>query len=304
MDDLLQGIKSLFSQESKKDESEEIKIGSSIPLPPNTEVKCENSKIINEKNTAALSEKCNSIYPEQIENSEEIFEETKRDTNGTLYTIKKDSSFTFPLSIIESTEGSSYYFSEKKGKSLIVLHHTTGYLRDDIAQLTEQGCPLSSAYIIGRNGIVYQLFDPEYWALHLGRGAKGGDLINSERSIAIELSNIGPLMRKNGDLYDIMGQKYCSIDEECFFTKLEIPFRKYSYYATFTEEQYKSLRELIIYLCERFLIPHEILPENKRYRLFSSGTEAQTFQGICTHANFRAHGKTDIGPGFSWEKII
>jgi N-acetyl-anhydromuramyl-L-alanine amidase AmpD len=245
-----------------------------------------------------------NIYPENIKNHEEIFEETKKDINGILYQIKKDNSFTFPLSLIEPEIGSNYYYPQKKVKSSIVLHYTTGYFRNDIASLTEQECPLSAAYIIGRNGIAYQLYNPEYWALHLGRGAKGGNIINSERSIAIEISNIGPLTRENGYLYNIFNKKYCSIEEEYFFTKLDVPFRKYSYYATFTEEQYKTLQELIAYLCNKFYIPHKILPENKRYRLFSSKDEAQTFEGICTHVNYRAHGKTDIGPGFSWEKII
>lgn len=251
-----------------------------------------------------LFKSSNNIYPTNMENHEEIFEKTKTDSNNIPYIIKKDNSFTFPLSIIEPEIGSDYYYPEKKSKSLIVLHYTTNYFRNGLVQLTEQKCPYSAAYLLGRNGTVYQLYEPEYWALHLGRGAEGGNILNSGRSIAIEISNIGPLIRVNGILYNIYGQTYCSIDEEEFYIKLEVPFRRYSYYATFTEEQYKSLRELIAYLCARFHIPHKILPERKRYRLFFSKDEAQTFQGICTHINFRTHGKTDIGPGFSWEKII
>ena len=244
------------------------------------------------------------MYPLGLRNHEEIFEKTKKDTDGVLYDVKEDRSFTFPLSILTPKGVTGYYYERDYDKTMITLHFTVGFLRGDLASLTEQDVHMSTAYVVGRNGVVYQLFDPKYWSYHLGRGAIGGNGINSKRSIAIELSNIGPLVRENGDLHSVYGTKYCSIEEEEFYVKLESSFRKYTYFATFTEEQYKSLRELLAYLCSRFNIPHEILPENRRYRLFPSKEEAQTFEGICSHVNYRGYGKVDIGPAFDWEKII
>ena len=244
------------------------------------------------------------MYPKNVKNHEEKFDRTKKDTDGVNYDIEEKKTFTFPLSILKPKGVTDYYYETERHKSLIVIHYTVGYLRGDLASLTEQDVHLSVPYVIGRNGMVYELYSPKYWSYHLGRGSIGGNGINSKRSIAIELSNIGPLTRENGHLINIYDQKYCSIEEEEFYMKLETPFRKYSYFATFTEKQYNSLRELLAYLCARFNIPHEILPENKRYRLFSSKTEAQTYSGICSHVNYRPDGKTDIGPGFSWDKII
>lgn len=257
-----------------------------------------------EKETITQIEEVFNMYPEGITNHEEKFERTKKDTDGVHYDFDEKKSFTFPLTVLNPKGVTDYYYKTEETKSLIVLHFTVGFLRGDLASLTEQDVHMSTPYVIGRNGTVYELFDPRYWSYHLGRSAVGGNGLNSKRSIAIELSNIGPLTRQNGDLFSIYDRKYCSVDEEEFYVKLETPFRKYTYFSTFTEKQYDSLRELLAYLCARFNIPHEILPENKRYRLFSSKTEAQTYEGICSHVNYRAYGKVDIGPAFEWDKII
>lgn len=256
-----------------------------------------------EKDTEKPEEEI-SMYPEGIINHEEIFEKTKKDSNEIFYNMEEKDSYTFPWTVLTPKNLTNYYYETKEPKSLIVLHSTVGYFRNDIACLIEQNTHISSSFLIGRNGVVYQLFDPKYWSYHLGRGSCGGNRINSKRSIAIELSNIGPLTRQNGNLYTLYDKKYCSVKEKKFYIKLSTPFRKYTYFSTYSEKQYSSLRELIAYLCARFNILHEFLPENKRYRLFSSHIEAQTFEGICTHINYRAHEKTDIGPAFEWDEII
>jgi len=244
------------------------------------------------------------MYPAGIKDYEEKFERTRKDSDGTEYEIDKVNSYSFPLAFIKPKDVTDFYYPVKENKTAIVLHFTVGYLTGDIASLVEQGSHMSVPFVIGRNGTVYQLFSSNYWSYHLGRNAIGGNTYNSKRSIGIELSNIGPLTRENGDLYNIYNQKYCSIDEEDFYEKIEIPFRKYSYFATITEEQYTSLRELLIYLCDKYSIPHTILPENQRFRLFTSKKQAQLYQGICSHVNYRAYGKVDLGPAFNWDRII
>lgn len=244
------------------------------------------------------------IYPEGIINYEEKFSRKKKDADKILYEIDEKQSYTFPLNKIKPEGKTDYFYPVEESKSLIVLHFSVGFLTGDIASLTEQGSRASTPYLIARDGIVYQLFEPQFWGNQLGRGAIGGNVYNSKRGIGIELSNIGPLIRENGDLLNVFGKKYCTIEEEDFYTKLEIPFRKYTYFATFTEVQYDSLRELLAYLCAKFNIPHEILPENKRYRLFPSKNEAQTFRGICSHINFRGYGELDLGPAFYWGKLF
>jgi N-acetyl-anhydromuramyl-L-alanine amidase AmpD len=243
------------------------------------------------------------MYPKDMKNYEEIFETTKKDSDGTPYNIKIDASYPLTLKIIEPVGITGYFHPEVQPKSTIVLHFTVGFLTGDIGTLVEQGSYMSVPFVVGRNGTVYQLFRPDYWSYHLGKSAVGGNTYGSKRSIAIELSNIGPLTLKNTDLYSIYGSKYCSIEETAFYTTLQNPFRGYSYFATFTDQQYTALDKLVIHLCNKFNIPRNFLGEKKRYELFSE-TEAKEYKGICSHINFRGDGKVDIGPAFEWNKTF
>lgn len=61
------------------------------------------------------------------------------------------------------------YFNETPKKDLIVLHHTVGgsakstfdYWRTDPEHI-------GTAYIVERDGTIYEVFSPECWAYHLG----------------------------------------------------------------------------------------------------------------------------------------
>jgi len=245
-----------------------------------------------------------TMYPAGIKNYEEQFDTTHKDSDGVEYTIINKANFTFPLSIIEPKGITNYYYTEEFKKTAIVLHCTVGFLTGDIATLIEQSNHISVPYVIGRNGIVYQLFNPKYWAYHLGQGTVGGNSVNSKRTIAIELSNIGPLLRDKSQLTNIYGSRYCDIVENKFYTKLESAYRQYSYFATFTDQQYNTLNQLISYLCEKFNIPKKYIDEDQRYDIFKSSEEATSFKGICSHVNFRADGKVDLGPAFKWSRIF
>jgi N-acetyl-anhydromuramyl-L-alanine amidase AmpD len=244
-----------------------------------------------------------TMYPEGIKDYEAQFDSTLTDSDGVKYDVEEVTSFPFPLKILKPQGVTDFFYPEEQKKTAVVLHFTVGYLTGDLGTLIEQSSHISVPFVIGRNGTVYQLFNAKYWAYHLGRGTVGGNSNGSKRSIAIELSNIGPLERHDGELRTIYDSKYCTIAEKDFYTKLDSAYRKYTYYSTFTEEQYDSLSKLISYLCSKHNIPREFLPIEERFSLFSDAAEAQAFKGICSHVNFRAYGKVDIGPAFEWDKI-
>lgn len=213
----------------------------------------------------------------------------------------------------------SYYYATETKKDMIVIHSTAGTLRADMASLTTKDNHVSVSYVIARSGEVYELFDPKYWSYHLGTGAVGGNKPNSQRSIAIEMSNYGPLTLRGEDLETIYSQVtykdsngdtkktkkdvYCTLDEPEYYSIVEDGYRGYKYFASFTPEQYKALNNLLDYLCIEHNIPKTFLDEDKRYETFASTSEAKEFKGICTHVNFRKAGKWDLGPDFAWEKI-
>lgn len=214
----------------------------------------------------------------------------------------------------------SYYYKTETKKDMIVLHSTIGTLRADMASLTKKYNHVSVSYVIARTGEIYEVFNPKYWAYHLGKGSVGGNKVNSSRSIGIELSNYGPLTKKGDNLETIYSQLkytdsngdpkkskkdvYCNISEVDQYTIVEDKFRGYKYFATFTDEQYTALSDLIDYLCDEFDIPKTFVDEDDRFKPFKNSTEGKTYTGICTHVNYRKSGKWDLGPDFNWDKLF
>jgi N-acetylmuramoyl-L-alanine amidase len=196
----------------------------------------------------------------------------------------------------------SFFYQEETPKKKIVLHYTMGYLKGDIATLTKQH--VSVPFVIGRNGLIYNLFASKYWSYHLGRGARGGNTAMSQECIGIEISNIGPLKKIGDNLVTTYGDNdiYCSLTETQYYTKLNSAYRDYEYFASFTNEQYLAIGKLIKFLCAKYNLPKNFLNEPQRYEIMTDAG-FKDFSGIVSHVNCRID-KTDIGPAFDWNKII
>lgn len=194
----------------------------------------------------------------------------------------------------------SFYYEERIDKDQIVLHYTLGYLKGDMATLTKPNYHVSVPFIIGRNGTIYNLFSSGYWSYHLGRGALGGNKIRSSRTIGVEISNIGGLKRVGGEMHTYYANDvYCDASQQEFYVAQ--PYRRFDYYATYTEAQYRSLIILLRYLTARYNIGRKFLDEAVRY---DSHDRAVSFGGIVSHVNYRSEGKEDIGPAFDWQRVI
>lgn len=193
----------------------------------------------------------------------------------------------------------SYYFKTNREKRQIVLHYTLGYLKGDIATLTQHDYHVSVPFVIGRNGKIYNLFFSAYWAYHLGPGAFGGNKTQSEVSIGIEISNIGGLKKTAGGMETYYGDIYCDVNNNNAY--IQKPFRRFEYYATFTDSQYESLIILLRYLTGSYNIRRDFLPDTDRYL---AKADIVDFNGIVTHANYRKSDKEDIGPAFDWDRVI
>ena len=199
----------------------------------------------------------------------------------------------------------SYYYEEEFHKTQIVIHFTAGYLKGDLQALTKKDNHVSTAFLIPRNGKILNLFPWNKWSYHLGRGAVGGNTNGGKRTVGIELSNIGYLRQINGKLYGPYSDTdvYCDLSETQYYTKIDVPFRGYEYFASFTDEQYESLISVLRFLTSQFNIPREFLPEDKRY-ITGTSDYLPTFQGITSHINYRESGKWDYGPAFDWDRLI
>jgi N-acetyl-anhydromuramyl-L-alanine amidase AmpD len=239
---------------------------------------------------------------------EEKFDGDGRDTQGFTHAMSKHSTTindqfgSTEMHFVDAslTSGDdSYFYPQAIAKDQIVLHYTIGYLPGDIATLTQNNCHVSVPFIIGRNGTIYNLFSSKYWAYHLGRGAIGGNKKRSSRSIGVELSNIGPLIRQGDELHTIYGDEYCTLKDVDLYQPCD--YRGFEYFATTTEAQYQSLNILLRYLTAQYNIPRRFLDKQQR---FKSCKDIAEFSGIVSHANYRTTGKSDIGPAFEWDRVI
>ncbi|MEW5929685.1 MAG: N-acetylmuramoyl-L-alanine amidase [Gemmatimonadota bacterium] len=238
------------------------------------------------------------------------FRTTPKDSDGKLFRLSPftvqvpGTSESFQAVSCKPASGDeSFFYKDVFPKKRIVVHYTAGYLKGDIAALTKKDNHVSVPFVVARDGTVYNLWSSRYWAYHLGKGAAGGNTEMSRSSVAIELSNLGYLRLKGDTLATYSGDPYCTLAEQDQYLKLGKPFRGYSYYATHTDAQYRSLVSLLRYLTRTYDIPAEFLPEDKRYDVYAA---VDKFRGITTHVNYQpeSYGKWDIGPAFDWTRVI
>jgi N-acetyl-anhydromuramyl-L-alanine amidase AmpD len=196
----------------------------------------------------------------------------------------------------------SFFYQEETTKKKIVLHFTMGYLKGDIATLTKQH--VSVPFVVGRNGIIYNLFASKYWSYHLGPGAIGGNTGMSRECIGIEISNIGPLKLIGDNLVTTYSDAdvYCSLAETQYYTKLNTKYRDFEYFATYTPAQYEAISKLLRFLCAKYNLPKKFVNEPDRFAVMTEDG-FRNYTGIVSHVNCRKD-KVDIGPAFDWNKIM
>jgi len=251
------------------------------------------------------------MLAEKILAREAVFDRNGRDSAGKIHTLKKSSILIpgtnerMPFTQVSPKSGDKTYYNKKEHqKQQNVLHFTMGYLHGDVAMLTQPNYHVSVPFLIGCNGKIYNLFSSKYWSYHLGRGAMGGNGAQSQKTIAIELSNIGPLKQQGSNIitsYSKPGKadKYCNVNQKRYYQQQA--FRKYEHYATFSNAQYKALMLLLRYLTATYHIPYKFLPASQR---FQTHERVANFRGIVSHVNYRKTGKVDIGPAFDWQRVI
>lgn len=197
-------------------------------------------------------------------------------------------------------------------KQRIVLHFTAGNLSGGMSALTTQDRRVSTAFVLARDGTIYQLFSSKYWSGHIGAGIGNAGTNNAQdkATIGIEIINYGYLVEKNGNLETIYSRTpenpnrvdlFCPLTQTEAYQKLNTPFRAQKYYASYTPQQYDSLIILLRFLTKKYNIPRQFLDESKR---FLPTEDVLTFKGIVSHVNYRTSGKWDIGPAFDWQQVI
>lgn len=220
------------------------------------------------------------------------FKKTLLDASGNQFTAVN--SILPNVTSIRSTKH-EYFYASPVTKDSICYHFTAGVLTGDISALTIQH--VSVPYVIARDGTIYELFNPDFWSYHLGPSEHYNNKERSGRTVGIEISNIGPLkLKDDGILYDTYDKGYCLATDTASYDKVD--YRGYSYYASFTDAQYSSLKDLTLQLTQRYNIAYEFIDPAKRFDFFTSAPKT----GIVTHANYRAD-KFDLAPNFDFNRV-
>lgn len=189
----------------------------------------------------------------------------------------------------------SQYFREVYKKRNIVLHHTvSSTARSALAWWAQDPRRVATAYVIDKDGTIFEAFPPEFWAHHLGLTTANNLLLN-RRSIGIEIANEGPINKlADGSCRwnfgpGAPGAIYRGVP-------VDKPWRGLHAWAPYTEAQYTALGELVPFLLDRFKLPATMCPN------LDFDPAAPDKYAIYAHCNVRRD-KTDLSPAFDFSRI-
>lgn len=201
------------------------------------------------------------------------------------------------MKIIQENFPITQYYKTEMPKKIIVLHHTVSGvgIAGDINWWKQTPERVGTPFIIGRDGVITQIFDEKYWIHHLGIKQyilnQFGSRVSNERlnqlSIGIEIDSWGGLVKKNGKWYNYAGGEVKTCDVQ------EYPkgFRGYYGFEKYTTAQLIAVKELLQHLVLKYSIP-KAYNEN----IFDLNAAAlKGTHGIWSHVSYRPD-KSDCHP--------
>lgn len=186
-------------------------------------------------------------------------------------------------------------------KKQIFWHHTAGTTADGaISWWNQTPDRVGTAYVIDRDGTIYEVFDPRLWAYHLGvTRAAGGNLndLDEKESIGIELVAAGHLYPDGlGNMvqYPLYPNKVAKniIKNDEIWT-MDKPWKGFSHFQSYTDEMIESLFWLTKKLADDFKIP--IQDDLTKIFEYNETVVKERTPGVWTHSAVRKD-KEDVVP--------
>lgn len=194
------------------------------------------------------------------------------------------------------------FYPEEHAKKQIILHHTAGNANpyNVIDDWHSTPVHVGTAFVIGGrpvsstsnwyDGKILQAFPSKYWCYSLGLKSSPGKPPKQieQESVAIEVCNWGPLTKhEDGSFTNYVNQKINPAE----VTDLGHTYRGFQYFHSYTDAQIESLRQLMIFLGNKYSIPLKY----KGDTMFDYSPLAFTEPGVWTHVSVRKD-KTDMYP--------
>jgi len=193
------------------------------------------------------------------------------------------------------------YVHSKTEKAAIFLHHLAGTTGGSVAWWNNTKDRVATHFIISRDGTIHQLFPLDNWAFHLG--VRGDDNWYERHSIGIELESYGGLVYHNKAFCAKLGSTYHKLPNT-EITVLPKEWRGYRAFHKYTEEQCKSVQELLewLWLDSDF---ENLLPQPKlgKWWEYDDVLIHQKKSGIYSHTTVRPD-KSDIYPDTELLKVV
>lgn len=202
--------------------------------------------------------------------------------------------------IIQKNLSQDQYFIQEYPKHQIFIHHTAGGANPNnvIAGWQATTERVATAFVIAgkednsqsyHEGDIFQCFSSKFWSYHLGMKT-ASNLKVAHQSIAIEICNWGQLTYKDGKFWNYVNREVPQIE----VIELAQPFRGYKYFHKYTDKQLASLKDLLIYLCNKWSIPKKYNDDMFDLNYKAINGEEDGF-GIWTHVSVRQD-KVDCFP--------
>ena len=205
--------------------------------------------------------------------------------------------------IVQVKMSDNEYIKEYTDKKQIYLHHTAGnasgvntinnWNNDSRGRIATCVCIANTGAKEG-DGVISQGFSSRYWAYHLGARR---EIFNAydlpyipldKYSIGVEICAWGQLTEKGGKFYSYVNREVPK-DQVC---ALEKKYKGHRYFHRYSDEQIRSVENLLTYWNKVYDIPLDYRPEH----MWDVSTDALTgVKGVYTHNSVRKD-KIDIFP--------
>jgi N-acetyl-anhydromuramyl-L-alanine amidase AmpD len=196
-------------------------------------------------------------------------------------------------------------------KKQFVLHHTAGGSSPKNAiygwQQTKER--VATAFVIAgkpskndthKDGQIFQAFGSKYYAYHIYFSQSINqvpakyhsfalDQDIAKKSIAVEICNWGFLTKDADGTFKTYVNTVVPAEDVIDFG--DKPYRGHRYYHAYTDAQIASLKELIIYICDKYKISKKF--NTDMFEICTRALDGEN--GIWTHSSYRSD-KTDLSP--------
>jgi len=240
--------------------------------------------------------------------NEDIYTEIKETPSITVLIQKEDTKTIIEpvatkLNIIQKLLPPNQYVQDSQFiVNQVVIHHTAGGDSSGTYKYwLSNNERVATHFLVDRDGAIYQCIPLEKsWGYHLYVASPGNKIDRAYRkkgsdydkqSVGIELANYGYVNFVDGKFVNYVG-KLIHHDR---VTKLDTPYKGYSYWEDYTVEQVESLRLLLLHLLEEYpILVHGLLDDYSNIGEINKDA-LDMKPGIYSHTSYRTD-KFDIAP--------